>query len=183
MAYNFQPFQKKISDISDWLKNEFSLIRTGRATPVILDGVSVESYGSRMSIRDVAGISVEDAKTLRIVPWDASQVRAIEKGIIDSNLGLSVSVDDKGLRVIFPELTSERRVSLVKVLKQKLEEARISLRGEREKAKNDIDAQEKKGGMGEDDKFRYYADLQKMVDEANKNLDTMAEKKEQEILN
>ena len=183
MAYNFQSFQQKISDVSEWLKNEFSLIRTGRATPVILDGVSVESYGSRMSLRDISGISVEDAKTLRVVPWDTTQIKNIEKGIIDSGLGLSVSVDDKGLRIIFPELTSERRASLVKVLKQKLEEARISLRLEREKVKSDIEAQEKKGSMGEDDKFRYNTELQKLVDDANKNLDLMAEKKEQEILN
>lgn len=182
MAYSFSQFSQKTVDIANWLQNEFSTIRTGRATPNILDGVSVEAYGSRMSIREVASVSTEDAKTLRIVPWDMSQVKNIEKGIQDAELGLSVSTDEKGLRISFPDLTSERRLSLVKLLKQKHEEARISLRMERERTKGDIDSKEKAGEMGEDDKFRAVAELQKLVDEANKKLDEMAQKKETDIL-
>ncbi len=182
MVYNFQIFDQKTEDVISWLKQEYSLIRTGRATPVILDAVSVESYGSKMSIRELAGISVEDPKTLRITPWDITQSKNIEKGIIDSGLGLSVSTDEKGLRVSFPQLTTERRVALVKVAKQKQEEAKISLRLEREKIKSDIDLKEKKGEISEDDKFRYYEELQKRVEIVNKKIDEMAEKKEQEII-
>jgi ribosome recycling factor len=182
MAYNFIPFQQKIAGIAEWLKGEFSSIRTGRATPMILDSVVVESYGSKMQIREVASVNVEDPKTLRIVPWDATQTKNIEKGISDANLGLSVSVDDKGLRIIFPELTGERRTDLVKVLKKKHEEARISLRLERDKTKSDLDAKEKLGGMGEDEKHRHTAEIQKLVDEANNKFDEMAAKKEKEIL-
>lgn len=182
MAYNFAPLKKKIVETEEWLQKEFSQIRTGRATPIILDAVSVDAYGSRMSIKEVAGVTIEDPKTIRVVPWDTTLVRAIEKGIIDSNLGLSVSVDEKGLRVIFPELTAERRVQLAKVAKQKLEEARVSLRGEREATRADIATQEKDGDISEDDKFRLNEELQKMIDGANAKLDELAERKDKEIL-
>jgi ribosome recycling factor len=181
MAYNFTLLKQKITDTEEWLKKEFSSIRTGRATPIILDAISVDSYGSRMAINQVASITVEDAKTLRVSPWDATLVKSIEKGIIDAGLGLSVVTDEKGLRVIFPDLTAERRVSLIKVAKQKHEEARISLRKERDAVKSDIEEKEKKGEMGEDDKFRLLEDMQKMIDETNKKLDEAAERKEKEI--
>ena len=162
-------------------QKEFSTIRTGRATPSILDGVKVEAYGTDMPINQVANIGVEDARVLRITPWDMSQVKSIEKAIIISDLGLSVSVDDKGLRVNFPDLTSDRRVALVKIAKQKLEDARVTLRNEREKAIKDIDAQEKEKKISEDEKFRMKADLQKAIDDANRVLDELFAKKEKEI--
>lgn len=181
MAYNFSPFKKKVTEIEEWLLKELSSVRTGRATPMVLDGVSVEAYGSRSSIRDIAAISVEDARTIRIAPWDATQVKAIEKAITVSNLGLSVSVDEKGLRVHFPELTSERRATLMKLVKEKLEQARITLRGERDAVWSDIQNQEKDGKMSEDEKFRNKDEMQKIVDEANKKLDSIAKKKEEEV--
>ena len=182
MAYNFEPLKRALLETEEWLKKEFSSIRTGRATPAILDVVTVGSYGSRMAINQLAGISIEDPRTIRITPWDMSQAKAVEKAITDSDLGLSVSVDDRGIRVSFPELTSERRTSLVKVLKQKHEEARITLRKERDRVKSDIEAKEKEGGMGEDEKFCHFADMQKFIDEANTKLDALAERKETEIL-
>jgi ribosome recycling factor len=182
MAYNFSLFKDQIRGVEEWLKKEFSSIRTGRATLAILDAVSVDSYGSRMHINQLAGISVEDPKTIRISPWDMSQAKNIEKAILDSNLGLSVSTDEKGLRAIFPELTSERRVSLSKLAKQKHEEARINLRQEREKVWGDIQAKEKAGTIAEDEKFRLKDEMQKMVDDANKALDELADRKEKEIL-
>ncbi len=183
MAYSFIAFKNKTKDIEDWFKKELSTLRTGRATPLILDTVAVEVYGSRMSISQLASITTEDPRTLRIAPWDLSQCKEIEKAIITSNLGLSVSVDEKGLRVSFPELTSERRVQLVKAAKAKLEEARISLRAEREKILNDIQAQEKEGSMSEDEKFRSKNELQKIIDEANAGLEVVLSKKEAEITN
>ena len=181
MTYNFLPLKKSLKDVEDWLKREFGTIRTGRATPAILDGVKVEAYGSDMPITQLANISVEDARTIRITPWDMSQVKSIEKGITTTDLGLSVSVDDKGLRVIFPELTSERRTSLIKVAKQKLEDARVSLRAEREKVIKYLDAENKNGDISEDEKFRLKADLQKMLDDSNRALDEIFVKKEKEI--
>ncbi|MFO0719086.1 MAG: ribosome recycling factor [Candidatus Paceibacterota bacterium] len=182
MAYNFSPFKQSIKDLEEWLKKEFSSIRTGRATPTILDGVFVESYGSKMPINQIGSIAIEGARSLRISPWDMSQAKAVEKAIMVSNLGLSVAVDDKGLRVTFPELTTESRNTFVKMAKQKLEEARVTLRTEREKVWDDIQAKEKEGGMGEDEKFRLKAEMQKMVDEANEKLEELATGKEKEIM-
>ena len=181
MTYNFSTFQKNIKDLEEWLKREFASIRTGRATPAILDGVRVEAYGSEMPVTQLANISVEDARRLRITPWDMSMVKAIEKVIMVSDLGLSVAVDDKGIRVTFPELTSDRRVQLLKVAKAKLEDARITLRTEREKVLKDVETQEKSGNVSEDEKFRIKADLQKMIDDTNYTLDSFLVKKEKEI--
>ena len=183
MAYNFTAFTAKIKETEEWLKREYQGLRTGRATPAILDIVTVESYGTRMPINQLANVSIEDARTLRISPWDITQAKGIEKAIQDSDLGLSVMTDDKGLRVKFPELTSERRDQLMKVAKAKLEDARVALRSEREKVWGDIQAKEKDGEMSEDEKFRLKEQMQKIVDEANQTLEQLLEKKEQEISN
>ena len=182
MAYDFSILKAKISDIEKWLKKEFFSIRTGRATPSILDSIRVDSYGAKLPIVQVANVGVEDNRTLRIVPYDASVGKEIEKAIVASNLGLSVSSDDRGVRVSFPELTSENRSALAKVVKEKFEQARISLRGERDNVWSDIQKQEKEGGMAEDDKFRYKEEMQKLIDEGNSNLELLVDKKEREIL-
>ncbi len=181
MAYDFKQLKTNIAATHEWLVKEMSGIRTGRATPTLLDGVQVEAYGARMPISQVASLSTEDARTLRITPWDASQVKEIERAITLANLGVSSAVDDKGLRVFFPELTSERREQLLKISKQKLEEARVALRGERDKVWSDIQAKEKDGKLSEDEKFRAKDEMQKLVDEGNKKLEELAERKEKEI--
>lgn len=177
MAYNFAGFKQKIKDIEDWLKREMSTIRTGRASPAILDGIKVEAYGAEMPINQLANISVEDARMIRIVPWDNTQTKAIEKAIIVSDLGLSVVADGNGLRVTFPELTTDRRGALVKIAKQKLEDARVNLRNEREKILKDLQT----GTISEDEKFRLKTELQKMVDDIGRILEEIFVKKEKEI--
>lgn len=181
MAFNFTNLKEKTSQIEEWLSKELSGIRTGRAAPAILDSVSVDAYGSRMGIRELANVSVEGDRTIRIAPWDTSLSKAIEKAIIASNLGLSVAVDDKGIRIIFPELTGERREQLVKLLKQKLEEARASVRQAREKTWEEIQEKEKEGGMSEDEKFRHKEEMQKYIDETNTRLEEIIFRKEKEI--
>jgi ribosome recycling factor len=182
MAYDFTGFNRAADLTIEWLKREFSGIRTGRAAPAILDNVSVSAYGSKVPINQVATISVEGPKSLRIIPWDKNVSKDIDSAIRESNLGVSVSIDDQGLRVSFPELTSERRTMLTKLAKEKYEESRITLRGERERVLADIDKKEKAGEMSEDDKFRHRAELQKKVDETNNTLEALFEKKEKEIL-
>ncbi len=181
MAYDFTQFKKKVAGTEEWLVNEFSGIRTGRATAVLLDGVLVESYGAKTALKHVANISVEDVKTLRITPWDNSLVKGIETAIAASNLGVSTVPDSSGVRVIFPELTTERRAQLIKLIGQKLEDARVSLRKEREAVWEDIQEQEKAKTISQDDKFKYKEDLQKLVDEGNNKLEALATKKETEI--
>ncbi len=179
--YDFSKFKNDTKEVEVWLQKEFSTIRTGMATPSLLDSVKVESYGSLMSISQIANISVEDAKTLMVSPWDASQVKSIEKAITDADLGVSLSAGSTGVRVIFPELTSERRALLIKSAKEKLEKARVSLRAEREECWDNIQKAEKGGEINEDDKFRAKEDMQKIVDEMNKKFEEMFTKKESEI--
>lgn len=182
MAYNYTPFKDKAKQIEDWLKKEYSSLRTGQATPAVLDNVQVESYGARVPLNQVANVSIEDSKTLRIAPWDPSSIKDIERAIQVSDLGLSVRVDETGLRASFPALTGERRLGLVKIAKEKLEEAKISVRKERERVLKDFDAQEDAGKMTEDDVKRGKTELQKHVDEINKKLEELKDRKEKEIM-
>ena len=182
MQYNFSNFKTGLKKVTEFLGKEYSQLNIGRASPLVLDGITIESYGSYVSLNTVASISIEDPKTLRIAPWDKSLVKNIEKAIIAGNLGLSVATDDTGIRVIFPQLTTETRQNLVKVLKEKLEEARIAVRKERENIWNEVQTQEKSGKMTEDEKFRAKEELQKIIDDTNKNLETSFEKKEREVM-
>lgn len=177
MSYDTKNFKQELAKTADWLKKEFSQVHTGKASPAILDSVDIESYGSRMPIKNVATITVEDAKTLRIAPWDKNQIKDIEKSIQVADIGLSVVSDGDGVRAIFPMLTTETRAKLVKVLKEKLEDARISVRKLRGEEMDSID------DMSEDDKKRAKDEIQKCVDEANKNLEEIFSKKEKEIMN
>lgn len=182
MQYNFSIFKIEINKIAEYLGKEYSQLNIGRASPMILDSVSVESYGSRVPLKNIASVSIEDPKTLRIIAWDKNQIKEIEKAIIASNLGLSVAVDGGGIRVIFPQLTTDTRQTLVKVLKEKLEDSRITVRKERERILDEVQKLEKDGKMTEDEKFRAKEDLQKVIDEINKNLESIFEKKEKEVM-
>src|SRR3989344_488400 len=182
MQYNFSNFKIELKKVQDFLGKEYNQLNIGRASPMVLDGVSVESYGSHVPLKNVANISIEDPKTIRISPWDKNQVKDIEKAIMASNLGLSVATDDLGIRVIFPQLTTETRQTLVKVLKEKLEESRITVRREREVVWKDVEAKEKEAKITEDEKFRAKEELQKIIDEANRNLEATFEKKEKEVM-
>ncbi len=182
MLFNFSNFKTELNKIAEFLSKEYSQLNIGRASPMVLDSISVEFYGASQPIKNVASISIEDPKTLRINPWDKNQIKEIEKAIMASNLGLSVAVDGAGIRVIFPQQTTESRQKLVKVLKDKLEESRIVVRKEREKAWDDIQKMEKEGNMTEDEKFRAKDELQKVIDEINQKLEGVFEKKEKEVI-
>ena len=182
MAYDFNPFKKQLAGTDEWLKKEFSQIRTGQASPQILDGVRVEIFGAPMSIKEIASVTIEGARTLRISPWDRSQTKDIEKAITVANLGLSVVVDDQGLRAMFPDLTADRRKDIAKLAKDKLEEGKKQIRGHRDSIIKDLQVKEKDGGYGKDEIFRLKNDTQKLVDEANKKLDEHFARKEKEVL-
>jgi len=181
MAYDFSRFKSRTGEIAGWLKIEYAGIHTGRATPVILDKIFVESYGSKMPVHHVASISTDDARTLRVIPWDKGQIKDIEQAIRHGDLGVGVSSDDQGVRVSFPELTAENREMLLKIVKRKLEEARISVKKEREETWEDIQAKEKGGALSEDEKFRAKDELQKLTDEANTALEDLSCIKEKDI--
>jgi len=179
--FDFSELKEKSRGIEKWLVKELSVVRTGRATPTILDFVQVEAYGSKIAIKELANIVVEDVKTMRIEPWDINIGKSIEKAIGSSNLGLSVALFEKGLRIIFPELTAERREQFIKIVKGQLEEAKVSLRTLRDKTWKTIEEKEKAGGMGKDDKFRLKDEMQKIINESNRKLEELAAKKEAEI--
>lgn len=182
MAYDFNKFKKSIAGVEEWVKKEFSGIRTGQASPALLDGVKVDVYGVQSPLSQVGSVTGEGPRTLRITPWDTAQVKEIEKAITLANLGVSVAVDDKGLRVNFPELTAERRTQIVKLAKEKLEEGKKQIRSHRDDVMKDLQVKEKAGGLGKDEIFRHKNEAQKMVDDANKKLEDLYAKKEKEIL-
>lgn len=180
-SFDFSTLTNSIKETEEWLVRELSSVRTGRATPAILDTVKPEAYGTRTPVTQMAAVNIEDSRTLRIVPWDKSLTKNIEKAITDANLGVGLATDDQGLRVTFPELTGERRTMLMKVAGEKLEQARVTLRGHRTDTLKTIDAAEKEGGMGKDDVLRLKEEVQKMIDKGNEALEALAKKKEAEI--
>jgi len=139
-SFDFGPLTKNIKETEEWLVRELSSVRTGRATPSILDTVKPEAYGTRSPVSQIASVTIEDARSLRIVPWDKSLTKNIEKAIQDADLGVGLATDDQGLRVTFPELTAERRAMLLKVANDKLEQARVTLRGHRTDTLKALDA-------------------------------------------
>ncbi len=181
MTYSFQDLDTKIADAREWLHKEYRSLRTGRATPTLLDGLSVSAYGSLMPLKQLASIGIEDARTLKIQPFDASLLKDIERAVVAANLGVGTVADGAFLRISFPELTGERRTQLVKLAKQKLEDARTTVRMVREESWKHIQAIEKEGAMGEDEKFRLKDDLQKRIDAANTELEASFEAKEKEM--
>ncbi|MDP2651577.1 MAG: ribosome recycling factor [bacterium] len=181
MAYDFTSLKNKIKETEEWLARELSGVRTGRATPTLLDGVKPEAYGTRTPLRELGSVSVEDARTLRVIPWDRGLMKAIEKGITDADLGVGVATDDQGLRISFPELTSERREQLLKIAGDKTEQAKVTLRSHRTDALKSLEAAEKGGGMGEDEVKRLKAEIQKLIDAGNDALIKVLERKETEI--
>jgi ribosome recycling factor len=182
MSYDFSSTKTNREAILEWLRNEYKAIQTGRATPAVLDGIAIDMYGARTLIAHTGSITIEDPRTLRVTPWDKSVVSAVEKAINEADIGVSVASDSDGLRVHFPSLTTETRTKLVKILKDRLEDARVRVRSLREDVNKDIDKRSKDGEYGEDEKKRYRDEMQKMVDEANAELESIFNKKEVEVM-
>ena len=182
MQYDFTEFDNKISEIKNRLTNQLKKVRTGRATPAILDGVQAVNYGVLTPLNQMATVAVEDARTLRVSPFDPSALKDIEKAITDADLGLGVVVDDTGLRLTFPELTGERRQELVKMAKKELEEAKVALRQARDETWKDIQEQESAGHMSQDEKFANKDIMEDKFKKATEDLDNIFTGKEKEIL-
>ncbi|HYF04658.1 MAG TPA: ribosome recycling factor [Patescibacteria group bacterium] len=163
-------------------EHEMNSLRTGRANAAILSTVMVESYGANMPLHTVANISVGDARTLVISPWDKGQIPAIEKGIMAANLGLTPSNDGQVVRITLPIMSEERRKELVKVLGQISEKARISIRNAREDVLKKFKATEADGGISKDQLSGGQKKLQDVVDKYNAQIKELAEAKEKEIM-
>ena len=172
----------RFEKVIDHLKKELSSLRTGRAKPAILDAVKVEAYGSVMDMKSVGSISVPDAQTLLIEPWDSSIIKDIEKGIIAANIGINPVVDGVRIRISLPKMTEENRKELVKVVGRKTEEAKVSLRGVREELRTTTIDEERDGKISEDERFRAQEDLEKTVKGYVEQIDRLAAEKEKEVM-
>lgn len=178
---NLNIYKEDFDKVIDHLKNDITSLRTGRATPALVEDITVEAYGSRQALKTLATINVQDAKTLAIDPWDKSLVQAIDTAIRNSQLGINPVNDGRLIRLPLPDLTKERRQELIKVLHQKLETARISIRKVREEIRDNIDKKEKNKEMSEDEKYKLQDELEKWVKDYNEKIKSVGEEKEKEI--
>ncbi len=174
---HIEQFDKTI----EHLKHEISTLRTGRATPALVEDITIEAYGVRQPLKTIASILIADAKTIQIQAWDKSILGSIEAGIRVSPLGMNPINDGVSIRVNLPDLTTERRAELIKVLHTKLEQARISIRKIREDVRAQIDTSEKEKHISEDEKFKLQDDVEKDVKEYNEKIKLIGEEKEKEI--
>lgn len=164
------------------LRREFGTVRTGKATPALLDMVRVEAYGSSLPVNQVATVSVPEPRMLVVQPWDRSLINAIEKAIRTADLGLNPSNDGNVIRVPIPALTEERRKELVRVLHKLAEEARISVRHARQEANKAIKAAQQRHELSEDDARRQLDDVQDLTDQYIDRIDQLLRAKEQEVM-
>ena len=163
-------------------RNEFATVRTGRASPHLLDRVNVDYYGAVTPLKQLASISASEARLLTITPYDKSSIKAIEKAILESDVGLTPSNDGNLIRLTIPELTEERRKELVKVVHGIAEEGRIGVRNVRREVIHDLRDMKKDGDLGADDEHRAESELQKLTDTRIGEIDSLLAGKEEEIL-
>ena len=173
---------EKIAKSLDVLKEKLNSVRAGRANPALLDQVSVECYGSVMSIKNISNISAPDPRTIMVSPFDPSTMKDIEKAILAANLGFNPSNDGKVIRLVVPPLTEERRKEITKTVKKMGEEDKVAIRNIRKNANDELKKEEKAGELTEDDLKSELEDVQKKIDKAIKSIDEIVAKKEKEIM-
>ena len=174
-------FKSDFDSAISFFKDDISGLRTGRASAAIVEDIMVEAYGTRQTLKSLASINIPDAKTVNIDPWDKSILAAVEKAVRDCGLGLNPVNTGSQIRIFLPELTSERRNELIKVLHQKEEGVRIAIRKVREEVKELVKSAEADNEIAEDEKYRLEEDLDRMVKEYNDKVKEITEKKEAEI--
>lgn len=175
-------FKKDCNVVINQCKEEIKAMRASHANPALVEDIVVIAYDARTPLQQLASITCPDTKSIVIQPWDKSILKAIEKSIVDADLGINPVNEGELLRLNMPQLTEERRKDLVKKLKEKIEEYRIRVRQERDKTKDAIQEAQKANEITEDDKYKMIADLDNATTELNKELKEIAEKKEEEIM-
>ncbi len=163
-------------------RSEFATVRTGRASPALLDRIEVDYYGATTPLKQLASISASEARLLTITPYDKSSIKAIEKSILESDIGLTPSNDGNLIRLTIPELTEERRKELVKVIHNIAEQGRVAVRNIRREVMHDLRDLKKEGELGADDEHRAETELQKLTDSRIGEIDALMAGKEEEIL-
>jgi ribosome recycling factor len=161
---------------------DFSAVRTGRATPALIEKLKVDYYGSDVPLQQIAGFSVPEARMLVVQPYDKNSIKAIERAIQHSDLGITPSNDGQVIRLVFPQLTAERRKELVKVVRHRAEEGRVAVRNVRRTARHQLESMEREAEISVDELDRAEKELQKLTDQHISEIDHMLARKEQELL-
>lgn len=175
-------FEKSAQETDNFLTHELSSLRAGRANAGVLEEIKVEAYGVRVPLMQLASISVPEPRQMLVTPFDPQTVKDIERALQAADLGLSIVAEGKALRLTVPPLTEERRLQIVKTLKQKLEAARVRLRQARDEQREKIIAQERDGSVGEDEKFNLLKDLDERTKHWQEQLEARGKKKEEEVM-
>lgn len=174
-------FESKMKKTAEVLKTQLASVRAGRANAAVLDQITVDYYGVPTPIQQVASVSVPDPRSLLIQPWDASVLKGIEKAILASELGINPQNDGRAIRLVFPQLTEERRKELAKQVKKYGEEAKVAVRNIRRDAIDKFKKQQKASEITEDDYKTIEKDIQKLTDDYVKEVESIADKKEKEL--
>ena len=182
MAVDFKDYAKRMDKALNHLEEEFGAVRAGRANPKVLDRITVEYYGSETQLNGVATISSPDARSLVIQPWDTSLLKEIQKAIQMSDLGITPQNDGKVIRLIFPQLTEERRKELTKQVKKYAEDAKVAMRNVRRDGMDYVKKLKKNNEITEDDQKKAEKDLQDMLDKYTKKVDEALAAKEKELM-
>ncbi len=182
MSNNLSAYEDKMKKTISVLESEMKAVRAGRANPAILDKVTVEYYGAPSALTTIANVSVPDARSILIQPWDASILADIEKAILKSDIGITPNNDGKSIRLNFPPLTEERRKEIVKGLRKKGEDSKVAIRSIRRDAMEDAKTLKKNGEITEDDVKNMEKDIQKLTDNYIKDIDSVIAGKEKEVL-
>jgi len=168
--------------VIEHFKKELGSLRIGRAAPSLIENIQAESYGVPTPIIHLASINVQDPKSMTVQPWDKSNVRPIEKALQGADLGANISIDGNVVRISLPQMTEETRKDVIKKLNQKAEEAKVSIRGKREKIKETVVSQEKNKEISEDEKFKSLEELDELVKKYGEEIKELAKNKEEEIM-
>ena len=174
--------EDKMSKTEHVVVNEFAGVRTGKASPALVENILVEVYGSQMRIRELAGITTPEPRTLTIQPWDVNSLHPIEKAIQKSNLGLTPSIQGKAIRIFFPELSQERRQEFVKIVRKMAEDGRVAIRHVRRDALEGAKKLQKGGAISEDDLSHAEKEVQKLTDQYIAEIDRSLASKEKDIM-
>ena len=174
--------EEKMSKTETVVQHEFAGMRTGRASPVLVENIVVEVYGSQMRIRELAGITTPEPRVLAIQPWDATTVHPIEKAIQKSNLGITPTVQGKIIRLVLPELSQERRLEMVKIVRKMTEDGRVAIRHVRRDGIEAVKKESKQGGIAEDQVEGSEKEIQKLTDQYVAKIDAHLAVKEKEIM-
>jgi ribosome recycling factor len=182
MSHGAADIEARMARAVEAMERDFASIRTGRASPAIVERLTVEYYGTQTPLNQLAGISVPEAHQIVIQPWDRSALGAIEKAILKSDVGLTPNVDGTVVRLNIPPLTEERRKEIVRVVHKRMEDARVEIRNQRREGLDDLKRRERDGEIGADDGRREHDHLQKLTDRWIDEVDRLGKVKEQEVL-